>query len=201
MSLVRYNRWERFHMTLKENVVIPLVHELYATLRDKETRRPHGVQWKLLMVRGKDVPFTPKTICEFYDAPYYGTNFLENIDLDKFEDINMKSIVKYLTGNHGEWKLRPDIGLLINYNQAIMFPVAKIWIDDTLQKRRGSTRGERAIHVPNERMFQRHLKGKENRHLEKKGTRIEAQEAEVGKESTEEREEDEETNYFEEEDN
>ncbi|MBA0694483.1 hypothetical protein Goari_004767 [Gossypium aridum] len=73
--------------------------------------------------------------------------------------------------------------------------------DGTLQKRRGSTRGERAIHVPKERMFQRHLKGKENRHLEKKGARIEEQEAEVGKESTEEREEDEETNYFEEEDN
>ncbi|MBA0869034.1 hypothetical protein Goshw_022364 [Gossypium schwendimanii] len=152
MSLVRYDKWERFRVTLKENVVIPLVHEFYATLKDKEARRPHGVQWKLLMVREE-------------------TNMHRGIDPLKYEAMC-------------EWPEDWDFFSLPS--------------DGTLQKRRGSTRGERAIHVPNERMFQRHLKGKEHRHLEKNGARIEEQEAEVGKESTEEREEDEETNYFEE---
>ncbi|MBA0798047.1 hypothetical protein Gohar_008684 [Gossypium harknessii] len=127
-SIVQYHRWERFCLIPKENVVIPIVQEFYIALRDEETRRPHSVRWEMVTVWGKDVSFTPKAICEFYDAPYYETNFLESTYLINFDDTDMDSIIKYLTENRGEWKYRSDIGLPTNFNQAIMFPIAKMWM-------------------------------------------------------------------------
>ncbi|MBA0828068.1 hypothetical protein Goarm_012792 [Gossypium armourianum] len=82
----------------------------------------------MVTVWGKDVSFTPKAICEFYDTPYYETDFLESTYLINFDDIDMDSIIKYLTENRGEWKYRSDIGLPTNFNQAIMFPIAKMWM-------------------------------------------------------------------------
>ncbi|MBA0605427.1 hypothetical protein Godav_018008 [Gossypium davidsonii] len=50
-SLVRYHRWERFYVTSKKNVVIPLVQEFYDALRDEETGRPNSVRWNTIIVR------------------------------------------------------------------------------------------------------------------------------------------------------
>ncbi|MBA0750733.1 hypothetical protein Gogos_002123, partial [Gossypium gossypioides] len=47
--------------------------------------------------RGEEVPITPKEICEFYDAPFYDKGFLSSIDLDKFKNIDMEDVIKYLT--------------------------------------------------------------------------------------------------------
>ncbi|MBA0585656.1 hypothetical protein Gorai_016424 [Gossypium raimondii] len=127
-SIVRYHRWERFCLIPKENVVIPIVQEFYVALRDEETKRPHSVRWESVTVWGKDVSFTPKAICEFYDAPYYETDFLESTYLLNFDDMDMDSIIKYLTENRGEWKYRSDISLPTNFNQAIMFPIVKMWM-------------------------------------------------------------------------
>lgn len=49
------------------------------------------------MLRGKEVHVTFREICEFYDAPYYENNFLENTNLTNFKDINMDNIVNYLS--------------------------------------------------------------------------------------------------------
>ncbi|MBA0717480.1 hypothetical protein Golax_005294 [Gossypium laxum] len=127
-SLVRHHRWEHFCTIPKENDVIPLVQEFYAAIRDEETRRPHGVMCKIVMVRGMDVPFSSKKICKYYDAPYYDSYFLENIDLIGFQDIDTNSIAKYLTEYLGERNLRLDTGLPTNFNKAIMFPIAKMWM-------------------------------------------------------------------------
>ncbi|MBA0675132.1 hypothetical protein Goari_016692, partial [Gossypium aridum] len=83
--------WERFCVTLKKNVVILLVQVFYDALRDEETGRPNSVHWNTVTVRGKDVPFDSKTICEFYNAPYYETDFLENKDLNQFEDLKWRA--------------------------------------------------------------------------------------------------------------
>ncbi|MBA0838033.1 hypothetical protein Goarm_010131, partial [Gossypium armourianum] len=50
-TLKRYHRWEHFRTVPKENIVIPLVQEFYAALRDEETRRPFGVMWKMVTVQ------------------------------------------------------------------------------------------------------------------------------------------------------
>ncbi|MBA0638497.1 hypothetical protein Godav_029073 [Gossypium davidsonii] len=63
-------------------------------------------------------PFIQEEIYEFYDVPYYSKDFLDNKKLDKFEDIDMEDIIKYLTRRRGTWNRRPDID----------FPVAKMWI-------------------------------------------------------------------------
>ncbi|MBA0731599.1 hypothetical protein Golax_025955 [Gossypium laxum] len=44
------------------------------------------------MVRGKEVHVTLIGICEFYDVPYYEPNFLDDIDLTYFKDIDMDNI-------------------------------------------------------------------------------------------------------------
>lgn len=40
--LVHYHQWERFYVTLKENVIIPVVQEFYASFRDQESRRSYS---------------------------------------------------------------------------------------------------------------------------------------------------------------
>ncbi|KAG8489241.1 hypothetical protein CXB51_017257 [Gossypium anomalum] len=125
-SLVYYHRWERFCIILKKNTIIPIVQEFYTVLKDEGTQRPYGFMWETVTVRGKDVSLTPRAICEFYDAPYYESDFLKNIDLINFNDIDMDSIVKYLIENRSEWKYRPDTRLPTNFNQAIMLPIAKM---------------------------------------------------------------------------
>ncbi|MBA0710916.1 hypothetical protein Golax_010168 [Gossypium laxum] len=120
-SIVRYHRWEPFCLIPKENVVIPIVQEFYVPLRDEETRRPHSVRWEMVTVWGKDVSFTPKAICEFYDAPYYEMNFLESTYLINFDNIDMDSIIKYLIENRGEWNITPTLNVSnVNTFRAIL---------------------------------------------------------------------------------
>ncbi|MBA0860018.1 hypothetical protein Goshw_013184 [Gossypium schwendimanii] len=46
----------------------------------------------------------------------------------KCEDIDMDSIIKFLTKGRGEWKYRAGTNISISFHQSIMFPNAKIWI-------------------------------------------------------------------------
>lgn len=64
----------------------------------------------------------------FYDVLYYENDFLDNIDLNKFRDINMDDVVKYLTKGRGKWIYKPYIWLSTNFNQEIMSSVAKMWM-------------------------------------------------------------------------
>lgn len=78
------------------------------------------------MVRGEEVLITSREICEFYDILYYGKHFLNEIDLNTFKDIEMKDVVRYLTQGRGTWNYRLDTTLPTNFNQVIMFLVAKM---------------------------------------------------------------------------
>lgn len=80
------------------------------------------------MVITEEVEVTPQDICEFYNVPYYANHFLDIIDLDTFKDIEMDVIVKYLTQGRGIWNHKSDTKIPTNLNEAIMFPVAKIWM-------------------------------------------------------------------------
>ncbi|MBA0618478.1 hypothetical protein Godav_027817, partial [Gossypium davidsonii] len=56
--LVQYRRWERFYIITKDFVVVLIVQEFYAFLRDQESRGTEGVTWETVPVQGKDVRFT-----------------------------------------------------------------------------------------------------------------------------------------------
>ncbi|MBA0755156.1 hypothetical protein Gogos_020471 [Gossypium gossypioides] len=96
-TLAQYNKWESFCVTPKDSVVVSVVQEFYASFRDEESRRPKGAKWERIPVRGKEVLVTLRAICEFHNAPYYESNFLEEIDLEYFRDTNMDNIINYLT--------------------------------------------------------------------------------------------------------
>ncbi|KAH1031538.1 hypothetical protein J1N35_043712, partial [Gossypium stocksii] len=80
------------------------------------------------MVRGIEVIVTPREICEFYNVPYYSSDFFESTNLDYFINIDMDNIVNYLTKEKGEGKHRPDINASTSFTPTIMFPIAKIWM-------------------------------------------------------------------------
>ncbi|MBA0786824.1 hypothetical protein Gotri_006836 [Gossypium trilobum] len=55
-------------MTSKEKEIIPVVQEFYTSLRDQEARRPYEAIWETILVRGKEVPVTPR-YAEMYKWP------------------------------------------------------------------------------------------------------------------------------------
>ncbi|KAH1031763.1 hypothetical protein J1N35_043937 [Gossypium stocksii] len=55
-------------------------------------------------------------------------NFIDSVDLDKLQNIDMENVTKYLTQGRGSWNYRLDTGLQTNFNKAIMFPIAKMWM-------------------------------------------------------------------------
>ncbi|MBA0781903.1 hypothetical protein Gotri_002784 [Gossypium trilobum] len=110
LPLVRYYRQECFYVIPKDSVVVPVVQEFYASLKDQESRRLEGTTWETISIQGKKVRATHLTICEFYNAPYIEKDF---VDEGK---------------GKGEWKCHPSTEIPTSFNQAIMFLVAKMWI-------------------------------------------------------------------------
>ncbi|MBA0754658.1 hypothetical protein Gogos_020566 [Gossypium gossypioides] len=84
--------------------------------------------WETIPVSGKEVLVTPRAICEFYNAPHYEFDFVEESVLEHFGDINMYNIIKFLKECRGEWKHRPNTDIHTSFNQAIMFPDPKMWM-------------------------------------------------------------------------
>ncbi|MBA0637840.1 hypothetical protein Godav_022202 [Gossypium davidsonii] len=82
-------------------------NQLEVLLWDQESKRPEGANWETIPVQGKEVLVTPRAISEFYNTPYYESDFLEENNLEYFRDINMDKVIKYLTEGRGEWKCRP----------------------------------------------------------------------------------------------
>ncbi|KAG8473207.1 hypothetical protein CXB51_035129 [Gossypium anomalum] len=93
---------------LKDNVVVPVVQEFYASLRDQESRNIEGHIWDTVPVRGKEVQVSPRIICDFYNATYYGKDFIDETDLEYFQDIGMDNIINFLIEGRGKWKYRPE---------------------------------------------------------------------------------------------
>ncbi|MBA0787723.1 hypothetical protein Gotri_026238 [Gossypium trilobum] len=85
--------------------------------------------WETIPVRGKEVFVTLRTICEFYNAPYYEFNFVEESVLEHFGDINLYNILKILKEGRGEWKHCPNTDIHTSFNQVIMFPYPKMWMN------------------------------------------------------------------------
>ncbi|MBA0765354.1 hypothetical protein Gotri_014567 [Gossypium trilobum] len=118
--------FEKYFLKLQETVVNLVVQEFYASFRDQEIRK--RLSWDTVTVRGKEVSITPRKICEFYDVPFYSKDFLNNIDLDKLEDIDMEDVIKYLTQDRGTWNHRLDTSFPTNFDPVIMFPRKQICV-------------------------------------------------------------------------
>ncbi|MBA0572172.1 hypothetical protein Golob_002530, partial [Gossypium lobatum] len=61
----------------------------------------------MVPVRGIELRVTTQFIFEFYNTSYYENNFVEESDLEYFRNINMDSVINYLTECRGEWKYHP----------------------------------------------------------------------------------------------
>ncbi|MBA0575335.1 hypothetical protein Golob_027798, partial [Gossypium lobatum] len=60
---------------------------------------------------GIEVNVTPRIICDYYDTPFYDQDFIDEIELEYFRDIDMDNIINYLTERMGGWKYRPVMAL------------------------------------------------------------------------------------------
>ncbi|MBA0879828.1 hypothetical protein Goshw_029635, partial [Gossypium schwendimanii] len=90
-------------MILKENVVVPMAQEFYVSLRDHESRNTKGRMWDMVLVRGQKVQVTPQIICYFYNALYHKNDFIDETNLEYFKDIDMDSIINFLTEGRSKW--------------------------------------------------------------------------------------------------
>lgn len=52
-------------------------------------------------MRGEEVPITLDEIYKFYNIPYYEEYYIDTIDLNKFSNINMEDVMKFLTQGRG----------------------------------------------------------------------------------------------------
>ncbi|MBA0611210.1 hypothetical protein Godav_011911 [Gossypium davidsonii] len=126
--LVRYHRWEHFWTIPKDFTVVLIVQKFYTSLRDHESRNTDDHIRDIVSMRGIKVKVTPRIICDFYNAQFYDQDFIDETDLEYFRDINMDKIINYLTEGREEWKYRLGTSISTSFNQAIMFPKAKMWI-------------------------------------------------------------------------
>ncbi|MBA0670514.1 hypothetical protein Goklo_025194 [Gossypium klotzschianum] len=68
-----------------------LCKEIWPLVRNTE-----GHMWDIVPVRGKEVQVTPQIICDFYNAPYYEKDFIDETNLEYFWDISMDNIINFL---------------------------------------------------------------------------------------------------------
>ncbi|MBA0732638.1 hypothetical protein Gogos_016714 [Gossypium gossypioides] len=107
--LVRHYCYNNFCVTPIELAVDTIVYEFYATLKDRKNHRQQGETITHVTIRGKEVLIAPHELYRFYNALYYSHDYLENIDLFTFEQLDMEGIINYLTENHGEWTHNTNI--------------------------------------------------------------------------------------------
>ncbi|MBA0759778.1 hypothetical protein Gotri_022612 [Gossypium trilobum] len=67
-----------------------------------ESRSTEGHIWDIVLVRGKEVRITPQIVCDFYNAPYYENDFIDETDSEYFRGKDMDSIINFLTEGRGE---------------------------------------------------------------------------------------------------
>ncbi|KAH1092323.1 hypothetical protein J1N35_019580 [Gossypium stocksii] len=87
--------WERLCIIPKENVVIPIVHEIYAFLKHQIVEDGTGVYVTVVTVR--EVPLFLSNIFEFYDISSCEKDFTNGVDLDRLQNIDINDVIKYLT--------------------------------------------------------------------------------------------------------
>lgn len=60
-------------------------------------RGGYGTIVKRVTIKGVEVPISPVDLCELYNISHYEKEFIEDIDLNQFQNIKMKEFIKYLT--------------------------------------------------------------------------------------------------------
>lgn len=146
-NLVWYLRREQFCVTPIGTVVTPIVQEFYASLTDHIIGGGYGIESTKVIVREEVLIFS-KEICEFYNIPYYEEDYVENINFNMLGNVDMEDVIKFLTQGRSTWNYRPNIGLPSKFNQAIIFPIVKIWMQFLC------TRISPALNVSNVNAFQ-----------------------------------------------
>ncbi|KAK5825338.1 hypothetical protein PVK06_020161 [Gossypium arboreum] len=119
----------------------------FMCIKDQVIKRGYSAVITNVEVRGEDVPIFPSDICEFYNISFYEKDLIDNTDLEKFQNIDMEDVTKYLTQDTSRWNYMADAELPTNFNQAIMFFVVKIWMQFI------STRIALALNVSNVNVF------------------------------------------------
>ncbi|TYJ21754.1 hypothetical protein E1A91_A08G083800v1 [Gossypium mustelinum] len=127
-ELVDFHHRRNFCSTLNEPVVDVIVYEFYASLKDREIHKIPSEIHMHVMVRGKKVLATPREIYFYYDAPYYASDLLDYVDLNMYRGIDMDAILRYLTQGCGELTRQVGTNIHVKFTQAIMFPMAKMWM-------------------------------------------------------------------------
>lgn len=81
-----------------------------------------------MFVQNKKVDISPHTYNNYYGVPYYESEELSALDLEKINNVDMDVILAYLTKGWGEWKSEGYKNYLLSLKQAIMLSVAKLWM-------------------------------------------------------------------------
>ncbi|MBA0747612.1 hypothetical protein Gogos_004513, partial [Gossypium gossypioides] len=82
----------------------------------------------VVKVRGVNISVTKRSICQFYDAPYYYRDYLYRIDLKEFRNIDMEEILQFLMDGKEMWIYKIGKRIPEAFNQELMIPKAKMWM-------------------------------------------------------------------------
>ncbi|MBA0839007.1 hypothetical protein Goarm_004782 [Gossypium armourianum] len=101
--------WTKFCLPAEEPIVIPLVQEFYLALKQKEVTRPFYEMRAVVKVGGVNILVTKRSICQFYDAPYYYRDYLYRTDLKEFRNIDMEEILRFLMDGKEMWTYKIEM--------------------------------------------------------------------------------------------
>ncbi|KAH1122216.1 hypothetical protein J1N35_005376 [Gossypium stocksii] len=83
-DLVCFHRWMNFALVPTTPIVIPVILEFYSNLNFFEKHK--------VFVRNKKVDISSHVVSDYYGVPYYESDELSTLDLDKFNNINIDTI-------------------------------------------------------------------------------------------------------------
>ncbi|MBA0873664.1 hypothetical protein Goshw_005484 [Gossypium schwendimanii] len=117
----------------KRNTLRPSSHvailEPYAVTSDnpqnREVGRPFYEMRSSVKVRGVHVLVTERSICQFYDAPYYYPDYLYNTDLKEFKNVDTEEILRFFMERKEIWTYQKGTAILETFNQALITPKVK----------------------------------------------------------------------------
>ncbi|MBA0804516.1 hypothetical protein Gohar_004098, partial [Gossypium harknessii] len=82
-----------------------------------------------IKVSGVNVLVIERSICEFYDAPYYYHDYLYKTDLKELKNIDTKEILRILMEGKEIWTYWKGTVVPETFNQALMMPKTKMWME------------------------------------------------------------------------
>ncbi|MBA0796502.1 hypothetical protein Gohar_007265 [Gossypium harknessii] len=99
--------------------------EFYLSLKEMEARRPFYELQSSVKVRKVNALVTERSICQFYDAPYYYHNYLYKIDLKEFKNVDIEEILRFLMEGKDILTYQKGTKIHESFDQALMTPKAK----------------------------------------------------------------------------